>query len=189
MAKVSFRAIDVDDLDMVRTWRNLPRIRDNMYDNTIISAQQQQQWFGQLIKDDSKIYLLCLLDDVPVGTLYFTNISGQTYEWGCYIGAERILPGLGLVLAASALNYAFKQLNAKLLLADVLMFNIGPQKMHKLFRYQQLENSCLSHERDGKKLQVCHYQYNKNDWLSNQTEIYRSLPKNLVKVIENVKFI
>ncbi|MEM5529399.1 UDP-4-amino-4,6-dideoxy-N-acetyl-beta-L-altrosamine N-acetyltransferase [Gammaproteobacteria bacterium AS21] len=189
MLKVKFKPVQFSDLELLRQWRNSPRISNNMYNNDFISQQQQEGWFESLQHDECKIYFVCLLDDKAVGTLYFTDIKESSCEWGCYLGGESLIPGLGLILEAAALEYAFNYLKIKTLNADVLTFNTPAKKMHKLFKYNELGIEDTEIIRGNEILQVCKYNYCEINWLSNKEQVFKSLPKKLVTSIRNIKFI
>jgi UDP-4-amino-4,6-dideoxy-N-acetyl-beta-L-altrosamine N-acetyltransferase len=189
MLKVEFKPVQFSDLELLRQWRNSPRISNNMYNNNLISQQQQKDWFQSLQRDECKIYFVCLLDNKAVGTLYFTDIKETSCEWGCYLGGKSLIPGLGLVLEAAALEYAFNYLNIITLNADVLTFNTPAKKMHKLFRYNELGVEETGIIRDNEVLQVCKYNYSKINWLLNKEQVFSVLPKKLVTCIKNIKFI
>lgn len=188
MLKVKFKAVQFSDLELLRKWRNSPRISQNMYSSEHITQRQQEKWFESLIEDQTRKYFICLLDERPVGTLYFSSIGSESCEWGCYLGGDALLPGLGLVLEASALNYAFKHLHVNTLMADVLSFNEPPKKMHKLFKYNDLGKHKTGIIRDGEELEVNKYQYLHSDWDTNHNSVYKILPKKITDIINNVDF-
>jgi len=188
MLKVRFKPVRFSDLELLRKWRNTPRISQNMYSSEHITTKQQEKWFESLIVDKTRKVFICLLNDTPVGTLYFSSIESESCEWGCYLGGEALLPGVGLILEASALNYAFKYLHVNTLMADVLSFNEPPKKMHKLFKYHDLGKYKTGIIRDGIELEVNKYQYRQEDWNINKAGVYKILPKKITEIINNVDF-
>jgi len=188
MLKVTFQQVQFSDLELLRSWRNTPRISQNMYNSEYITEKQQKKWFENLIDDKSRKYFVCLLDESPVGTLYFTSIESEKCEWGCYIGGEALLPGVGLILEASALNYAFNYLCVDTLLAEVISFNEPPKKMHKFFKYQDLGKINTGIIKDGIEMEINKYKYRQVDWNNNKESVYKKLPKKITEIINNVEF-
>ena len=44
--------------EMVRHWRNTPRIRELMLDTDVITEEQQRSWFQKVWSDPKQIYFL-----------------------------------------------------------------------------------------------------------------------------------
>lgn len=184
-----FAPLGAEMLEMVRVWRNSPRISDNMLDNQLITAAQQKSWFLGLEGDASRRYLVFHLHDIPVGMLYFTEIEEHRCNWGCYLGAEAVWPGSGLLLEVAALDYAFTQLNVDCLRAAVLEFNQAPQRIHRIFRYRLVERQPDALQRDGQSHALLHYEYWRQDWLSNRETVLAQLPRQIREAIELISFI
>lgn len=188
MLKINFQMIQFKDLELLREWRNSPRISKNMYNREYITKEKQENWFRGLEEDNTRRYFVCSIDNIPVGSLYFNSIQNESCEWGCYIGGDGVIPGVGLVLGASALNYAFDTLKVKILKADVLSFNSSPQKMHKFFKYQDLGKCKSGIIRDGIELEVNKYQYLQENWSDNKESVYKKIPTKIVETINYVDF-
>lgn len=183
----SVRPITLEDIEQVRQWRNLERIRVNMYNTDPIDADQQRLWFAGLEKDTTRNYFLFLQDDRSVGCLYYTNIREGTAQLGYYLGEERIWPGLGLLLELTALDYAFDRLGLDRLLAEVLEFNSGPQKIHALFGYEKIGGNSDSASRHGVTTPVIVFRYLREDWQARRSEILQLLPKQVREAAMLVK--
>jgi len=187
MPSITFSTIQQKDLETLRNWRNLPRIRNNMYNTNIISSEQQINWFKSLHNDSERRYFLCLLDEKPVGALYFTDITVEECHWGCYLGEERVWPGMGLVLEIAALEYAFDRLQVNTIKADVLSFNLPPQTMHRIFLYK--ENGYKYIIREGEKIKVLLYTYTRKSWATNKQKVFVRIPAKIVQAAQLAEFI
>lgn len=187
MPNVVFKPVIESDIEQLRLWRNNPRIQQNMLNTNSISIDEQKKWFATLATDDTQKQFVCWLDDKPIGVLNFTAINQHTCEWGCYIGSEHILPGFGLVLAACALEYAFNHLQVDTLKAQVLINNLAPQKIHKFFKYQYIDDKFIGD--DIKSKAVLHYEYKKQTWHENKKNVFSLLPKHLLNVIKSATFL
>jgi len=185
----NFYPLNFDLLEKVRGWRNLPRIRNNMLTNSIISSEQQIKWFESLVVDKSRLYFVFFQDANPIGMLYFVDITKEDCSWGCYIGEEAVWPGSGLLLEVAALDFALKKLSLEQLNAEVFDFNFAPQKMHKIFGYTSVDATENTIEREGKEHVLFKFQYKKTDWINNREKIVAKLPKQIREGIENIRFI
>lgn len=185
----NFYPLNFDLLEKVRGWRNLPRIRNNMLTNSIISSEQQIKWFESLVADKSRLYFVFFQDANPIGMLYFVDITKEDCSWGCYIGEEAVWPGSGLLLEVAALDFALKKLSLEQLNAEVFDFNSAPQKMHKIFGYTSVDATENTIEREGKEHVLFKFQYKKTDWINNREKIVAKLPKQIREGIENIRFI
>ncbi|MGB0898601.1 MAG: UDP-4-amino-4,6-dideoxy-N-acetyl-beta-L-altrosamine N-acetyltransferase [Psychrobium sp.] len=188
MPHVSFRPITEQDIELVRQWRNSQRVNSQMLNQQMITQESQRAWFESIKNNSSQKHFLCLLDQRPVGVLNFVDITNDDCEWGCYIGEERVLPGIGLVLEAAALYYSFNHLNIKLLNANVLADNKGPQAMHRLFGYQELTAKNVTNA-SGDVLTMSCFCYQREQWALNYRAVCAKLPKPILKVIETITFI
>ena len=185
----NFYPLNFDLLEKVRGWRNLPRIRNNMLTNSIISSEQQIKWFESLVADKSRLYFVFFQNENPIGMLYFVDITKEDCSWGCYIGEEAVWPGSGLLLEVAALDFALKKLSLEQLNAEVFDFNFAPQKMHKIFGYTSVDATENTIEREGKEHVLFKFQYKKTDWINNREKIVAKLPKQIREGIKNIRFI
>lgn len=188
LPKCSLQLLTQKDIELVRQWRNQERIRRNMHTSDPISAQQHQAWFNGLAKDQTRKYNLFLQNDRPVGCLYYTAIHNGIADLGYYLGEERVWPGLGLLLELVALDYAFDQLGLNTLQAEVLEFNTGPQKVHKLFGYEQIGRQPEAIRRNDQPVASISYRYRRADWHAQKDGIVKKLPKQIRDAATLVKF-
>ena len=188
MSDVEFRAVSEETIELMRNWRNSPRIRNNMFSNNIISKEQQQKWFHNQKTDNSSQYFVCHLDNKPIGSLYFSDILDDSCYWGCFIGEDRVLPGFGLVLEYAALEYAFSTLCVKTLHTEVFEKNLPPHKIHNFFGYEKV-SSYTRQVPSQSPLIVLKYMYNRSDWQIKSRKVERILPKNITKICKKIVFV
>lgn len=182
------RPLGQEDLERVRRWRNQERIRRNMYNSAPISAEEQQRWFAGLAGDASRHYSLFLLDENPIGCLYYTAIRDGEAQLGYYLGEERIWPGTGLLLELTALDYAFARLGLETLLAEVLEFNTGPQKIHDLFGFERLGRLPAALSRDGQALGAIGFRYRRLDWQAGRDAVVQRLPRQIREAAALIRY-
>ena len=159
-----------------------------MLTNNLITSGQQIKWFESLAKDKSRLYFVFSQSQKPIGMLYFTDITVKDCSWGCYIGEEAVWPGSGLLLEVAALDYAFEKLLLEQLNAEVLEFNIAPQKLHNIFGYTASGVDENAVERDGKKYALLKYSYKKTVWQESRERIISKLPKQIRQGVEKIEF-
>ena len=184
----NFRILTADLIEKVRGWRNQPRIKRNMISDAQITSEQQKKWFEGLADDPERKYMTFFQDETPVGLLYFSSITRESCEWGCYIGEEAVWPGSGLLLEVAALDYAFNFLEVECLIAEVFEFNVAPQRMHDFFGYKNLGLSDQVIERDGVEYRLIRYCYEKCAWLARREQVMNSLPRQIRAAVEKISF-
>jgi RimJ/RimL family protein N-acetyltransferase len=107
-AKVALRPIEAGDLETLRRWRNLDRVRLRMFDRVAISAEQQRAWWQRRERDaDYRQYLLSY-DGEGIGSISFTTGSDAARATcGYYVGAEPAPPRAGTLLMYAGLRRAY----------------------------------------------------------------------------------
>lgn len=183
-----FIPVTVDLIEQIRIWRNKPRIRENMLDDTLIDTDKQLRWFEGLQKSADRHYRLFLQDDRPIGMLYFSNIESEACHWGCYIGEDAVWPGSGLILEIAALDYSFSTLNVERLVAEVFEDNRSPIQMHHIFGYQLAERSIACTTESGRQKRLLYFTYAKNDWLANRAQLLSKLPRQISEASRFIQF-
>ncbi|MBL8370324.1 MAG: UDP-4-amino-4,6-dideoxy-N-acetyl-beta-L-altrosamine N-acetyltransferase [Burkholderiaceae bacterium] len=182
-----FSPVTVELVEKIRMWRNSPRIRANMFDDTEIQPQQQQRWFETLAVSSDRQYKVFYQDSKPIGMLSFSEIKKESCFWGCYIGEEAVWPGTGVLLAVAALDYAFNTLDVQLLSAEVFEDNASPIKMHKTFGYAEKPDR-FAVTKGGKRVKVKCFEYMKQDWEKNREKILCKLPKQIREAADSIVF-
>ncbi|HEY4319056.1 MAG TPA: UDP-4-amino-4,6-dideoxy-N-acetyl-beta-L-altrosamine N-acetyltransferase [Herbaspirillum sp.] len=174
-------------LAQVLQWRNQPRIRQNMYNQQVISPVQHAQWFADLQRDPARCYFVMLQDGKPIGSLNYSDMQQPEWEWGCFIGEHAVWPGSGILLELAALDIA-AALGAQRLRAEVLHFNQAPIKLHRFFGYRQLESKIAEIERDGIAHDALVFVYDMDDWRAARPGVLARLPKQVAAAAGNIRF-
>lgn len=149
MNKIAMIPIEDQHLDMVRSWRNNPKVRENMYTNHVISKKEHEQWFKLLLIDSSRRFFIFELNGEPSGLIGFTQIDQVTNSasWVFYSG-DTSKRGVGSMMETAALNYAFDEMKLHKLNCEVLEFNDAVITFHRkhgfkvegIFKKQYLKN-------------------------------------------------
>lgn len=135
---VKLRSVCESDLSMILTWRNAENVRNNMYTNHMITAEEHLKWFKKIVKDESYKLLILEIDSEPKGVVNFSKIDKHNNHayWGFYSGVteER---GIGSKMEVIALMYAFEVLGLNKLNCEVLSFNERVISFHKKFNFHE----------------------------------------------------
>jgi UDP-4-amino-4,6-dideoxy-N-acetyl-beta-L-altrosamine N-acetyltransferase len=159
-----------------------------MLSDAQITCEQQKKWFEGLANDSTRKYMVFFQDETPIGLLYFSSITRESCEWGCYIGEEAVWPGSGLLLEVAALDYAFNTLGVNRLIAEVIEFNVAPQRMHDFFGYQKQGLGDQLVDRDGVEYGLIRYWYEKGDWLAKREQVISKLPRQIKTAVEKISY-
>jgi UDP-4-amino-4,6-dideoxy-N-acetyl-beta-L-altrosamine N-acetyltransferase len=185
--KSEFNPVTADLIETIRLWRNSPRVRENMLDDTEIQPQQQKQWFESLPSNKDKQYRIFYQDSKPVGMLYFSGINKESCAWGCYIGEEAVWPGTGVLLSIAALDYAFNTLKVERLCAEVFESNTSPIRMHQTFGYTEKPDKLVT-TKSGKEIKLKCFEYLRTDWKKNRKSVLTKLPKQIIQAADFIVF-
>lgn len=132
--------VSMDDLETIRHWRNHINIRRWMFSQEQITAQQHKQWFlKRQNHTDFSMRLYCV-DGHAQGFVSFTCRAENVWEWGFYLSPD-CSRGHGQWLGKLALQYAFSQLGAWQVSAQVLSYNERSLILHQKLGFQ--ETACL----------------------------------------------
>ena len=136
----SLRDVRPDDMDMIREWRNLPKVADYMYTDHMISPEEHAAWFSRVLKDPTCRYwiIVCDGEDVGVSNLYEIDPMNRRCHWGFYVVGPNVRgKSVGSHVEYTVLNYVFDELKFEKLCCPVLSFNRGVIEMHRRFGFVQ----------------------------------------------------
>lgn len=131
------RDIRADELELMRSWRNAPNVRANMYTRHEISAQEHLAWWARISARDDQRYFMYERGGTPQGIVAFTGIDvlSNNSTWAFY-AAPAAAKGTGSRMELLALNHAFDELNLHKLNCEVLAFNAPVIKLHEKFGFK-----------------------------------------------------
>tara|TARA_R110002020_G_scaffold20990_12_gene70999 strand:- start:1868 stop:2416 length:549 start_codon:yes stop_codon:yes gene_type:complete len=132
------RVIVENDLELMRSWRNIPNVRANMYTQHEITQEEHLAWWQRVNNSCENLYLMYELNSLPAGVVYFNKIdrSSNNAAWGFY-AAPNAPRGTGTKMEFLALDYAFKKLELHKLYCEVLEYNSPVIKLHGKFGFKQ----------------------------------------------------
>jgi UDP-4-amino-4,6-dideoxy-N-acetyl-beta-L-altrosamine N-acetyltransferase len=159
--------ISYEDLDLVLTWRNSPRVRENMYTNHLITAEEHRRWFEKASHDPSKRLLMCVDESgIAVGVIAFSDIDPlhKRATWAFYSG-ESGRRGVGSEMERLALDFAFENLGLEKLNCEVLSFNMPVVDFHRKHGFRIEGIFRAQYTRDGIAHDVYRLAHFRRDWL------------------------
>lgn len=116
------------DEQLLLSWRNEEKTRQQSVTSHIISSEEHHNWFHGVLEDPNIKILILYLGGHPIGSIRFECCGGQamiSYSVDCgYRGL-----GLGTKLICMAINYAEKKLNVSQLFAETKENNYMSQKV------------------------------------------------------------
>ncbi len=119
---VTLRPLTHADIEMVRCWRNDPRIARYMHFRDTITREMQEEWFRS-INNDRHAFFIVEIGDEPVGMTEYKNIDlveGKA-EGGIFIHKEEYRNGLyPFAVIAIKHVYGFNTLGLRELYSYVL---------------------------------------------------------------------
>lgn len=136
---VNLSSLKQDQIELVRRWRNTPRIRDLMLDKQYISTEQQQLWFDKVWESEEQLYLLVSFKQEAIGMASLINIDplNATCEPGMYIYSQQYQGNIIPFSVAFALNdIAFEVFNMVCLKGKIYQSNKSSVRFHKACGYQ-----------------------------------------------------
>lgn len=125
-----------EDLELVRTWRNSPVVKKNMFFKKNITKTMQKEWFATL--DNTSIYLMIRYNNVKIGVINAKHIDweNKTGEAGIFIGnvtyLKSLIPIAAIILFMDTL---FDTLHLYSLNAKVLKSNKNALQLNKSLGY------------------------------------------------------
>ncbi len=164
---IKLREIKLDDIEMIRNWRNSPDVSKYMYTDTIISKENQTSWYEKVVKDKSCKYWIISYDNKSIGLASITGIDKalQSCYWAFYLGDSSIRgAGIGSKVEYNVIEYVFNELNLNKLRCEVFVVNDNVIKMHEKFGFRReafYREHCI---KGNQKLDVVGLALLKNEW-------------------------
>jgi len=167
MSDIKLSPLTVEDIEQVRTWRNLPEVSQYMYSDMQISVEQQQSWFNKISNDPSCRYWIIEYEGKKLGLVSVTGIDKtlQSCYWAFYLGDTSVRGGgIGSKIEYNVLQYVFGELGLNKLRCEVFVSNDKVIKMHEKFGFRReayYREHCIKGEN---KLDVVGLAILKSEW-------------------------
>jgi RimJ/RimL family protein N-acetyltransferase len=124
------------DAELVRRWRNHPRVRAMSLTSHEISVEEHAAWFAAAVTDPARRVLIYEHAGVPAGVVAFGGICDGAATWGFYLDVDGLaerdetLPAW-LRVCREAVDYAFDDLGLDELTGDVLAGNEAVRQLNQ----------------------------------------------------------
>lgn len=134
---VELRSLSIEELDLVRSWRNSEEVSQHMFFQYKISEVDQLKWFKRLNKES--IYLTIHFNDEKLGLINIKNINWVEIsgEAGIFVGLEKykgsIVPTYAIYCLMDA---AFTNLGFNKLFATIKKSNLNAIKLNQELGYK-----------------------------------------------------
>lgn len=135
---IDLTSLQSDEIEMVRQWRNDPKIASLMLDQTYITEAMQQVWFIRMRQSSNQCYMLARFRGEPIGVASLTAIDMQqrSCEPGMYIYPDHYRNNILPFCVAFALNdLAFEQLGMQRLYGKIFDENTASVRFHEASGY------------------------------------------------------
>jgi RimJ/RimL family protein N-acetyltransferase len=137
--KVGLRAVEREDLDLLRDWRNIPDFRRNFREVRELNLANQDIWFERSCVVDSNDFMF-IIEDLETGNaigaagLLYINWVIRSADFSFYIGRDNAYideEGFAEESAKLLLNYGFQNLNLNKVWMELYEFD---DKKRSFFR-------------------------------------------------------
>lgn len=131
------RGIAEHEIDLMRSWRNEPAVRANMYTRHEITREEHATWWNTIAGRPDREYFMYEFRGKPCGIAALTGIDAKNgnSSWAFYTapGASK---GSGSRMEFLMLEHAFGALQLHKLYCEVLAFNTAVIKLHQKFGFR-----------------------------------------------------
>lgn len=132
----NLRQIEDCEIETIRSWRNAPAVRKNMYTTHVISKEEHETWWQQARSREDQKHLIYEQNGRSLGVVGFSSISymNKNCFWAFYASPDAPR-GTGSKMEFLALEFAFRKLKLHKLSCEVLDFNKAVVKLHRKFGF------------------------------------------------------
>jgi UDP-4-amino-4,6-dideoxy-N-acetyl-beta-L-altrosamine N-acetyltransferase len=135
---VTLTPLQQEELELVRGWRNDPKIASLMLDKRHITPEMQQAWFERLQESERDFYYLAWFKGSPIGVASLTRIdlAAGSCEPGMYIYVDEYRNNIVPFCVAFALDdLAFEHFGVSHLLGKIFDDNTASVRFHEVSGY------------------------------------------------------
>ena len=167
---VTLVRLSIDKIELVRNWRNDPKISQYMDFKDYITPEMQLNWFNK-INNDNNYYFIVVYDNEDIGLVNIKDIDwdNKCGEPGIFIYEDRYLnTDVGIRCALCNMDFAFENLNLEYVSGHILANNKRAVRFNKAFGYMIDDNQ------EGKEKQK--YTLTKERYFEHRAKLIKLLP-------------
>jgi len=159
--------LTIDDIEIVRQWRNSEDVSKYMYTDGTISSEDQLAWFKSVSNSSKCKYWIIEYNGTKVGLANLVDINQalQSCYWAFYLGDTSIRgAGIGAKVEYNVLEFVFNELNLNKLRCEVFVSNEQVIRMHEKFGFRReayYREHCI---KNSKKLDAVGLAILKSEW-------------------------
>jgi UDP-4-amino-4,6-dideoxy-N-acetyl-beta-L-altrosamine N-acetyltransferase len=138
--EIDLKKISLDDLELIRIWRNSDDVAKYMYTSHEISKDEQIAWFNKISNDNTQQHWVIFVDGNPTGLASVTGINTilKSCYWAFYLGdTNNRGGGIGANVEFKVIEYVFENLGLNKLRCEVLASNEKVIQMHEKFGFRR----------------------------------------------------
>lgn len=163
------RPVVLDDLPVLRSWRNHASVRAAMFSQHEITEDEHRAWYLRVCEDPARRLLLVEDATGPFGFVQFADVApGGVADWGFYIrpGAVR---GSGTRICSAALDHAFNVLDLHKVCGQAIVGNATSIALHRKLGFA--EEGVLRDQKfvNGGYLSLVCFGILKPEWIATRT--------------------
>jgi UDP-4-amino-4,6-dideoxy-N-acetyl-beta-L-altrosamine N-acetyltransferase len=169
-------SLDTETQFQILAIRNEPRIREVMFTDHVIGANEHLQWLNGIKQDHTRL-VFAILDSArkPLGVVTIGSIDRLHRKalWGFYLKDDHP-KGLGSAVLLVVLDFAFGDLGLEKLDAEVVATNKAALKVHARlgFREEGLRRGEIV--KGGIRTDVRLFGLVKEEWMQEKSSIYEA---------------
>jgi len=168
---ITLRRLGQDDLELVRNWRNDPKIVRYMNFKEYITPEMQKLWFSG-VDNINNFYYIIIKDGLKIGLVNLKEIDyeNKVMEAGIFIYDDEYLNTLTpFQVALTQYDFGFITLGLEVCICHILGSNSNAIKFNQFLGYN------LSKGEEGKEYQL--YILKKNNYLGRRIQIQEIFEK------------
>lgn len=163
----TIRPLTIEDLPLVRSWRNHPNVRQFMITQHEIALEEHKNWFKKCSQDATRRLLMVEELGLPIGYVQFSGVgTGGVADWGFYASPDAP-KGTGRKIGTTALNHAFNELQLHKVCGQALAFNNGSIAFHQRLGFAKEGVLRDQHRLDGIYHDLICFGLIKHEWHPN----------------------
>ena len=178
MKDIVLKELTIDEIELVRTWRNSKEVAPYMYNENYITQEQQVKWFEKISSETNLKYWIIEFEGKKLGLASITGIDKtlSSCYWAFYLGDLSVRgTGIGAKVEYNVIEFVFNDLKLNKLRCEVFVSNDKVIKMHEKFGFRReayYREHCV---KDNQKLDVVGLALLEADW-----KIYKSIMKSKI---------
>ena len=139
--KIRLRKVDQKDRDVLLNWRNHSRVSSNSYNRHIITLQDHQRWFENILSSQFIFTYILESDNIPVGVIRFENEGSSTTRINYLIDPSYHGKGFGTRILQEGLKENKLENSTNIYFGYVLKTNIASIKIFEKLHFVKVSEN------------------------------------------------